>query len=100
MSTPNDIRRRRDAASSLQAKVAALRQVLQSDCPHPTPKKKYCGSKGHHFEESAGDYWIEWGCADCGKRWTTGTEREHINKYPGAIEVTRFNAVQHEGATE
>lgn len=56
-------------------------EALQLHCTHAEVTKRYRGSTGN-YDPSCDEYWIEWHCPDCDKRWTTDQSRENVLK-PG-----------------
>jgi hypothetical protein len=76
----------------LDKKGAALHEAekkLQSECPHEHLTYKYEGSGGS-WDNPRGEYWIQWHCQDCEKRWTTDQNIDEVNKYPNAKEIKRY----------
>ena len=41
---------------------------LREGCQHENPTKTYDGSSASYYDKA--EYWIDFECLDCGKRWT------------------------------
>jgi len=65
------------AIATKRAKIKAKIQVLnddlrklQSECLHENATHVHKGSTGN-YDPSCDSYWVEHGCPDCDKFWTT-----------------------------
>lgn len=76
----------------IQGKMQKLHDELKSlreECPHQNLTYKYGGDSGN-YDRSQDCYWIDWGCSDCDKRWTTSQDNSyHLTSvvYPHAIRI-------------
>lgn len=79
----------------INIKINALNEEIkttQESCPHADLEYKYGGSSGN-YDRSQDDYWLDWKCNDCGKRWTTSQENPwHQTKiqHPQSKRVLKF----------
>jgi hypothetical protein len=82
------MRKRLASLTQQEAKIHEKIKLLQAECPHITLTMRYGGDTGN-FDPANDSYWVDWACQDCGKRWSTSQDREEIQKYPHAINITR-----------
>lgn len=65
---------------------------LQETCDHSgNPVYSYHGSSGN-WSKADDEYWMEWHCKDCDKRWSTSQNNAwHLTKevYPNAKQVRK-----------
>lgn len=89
MQKKNRWRKRREQLEKQNASWLAKYNANQDSCPHENLFYKYgCGDNA--WSGSVFDYWFDWICTDCNKRWTTPQNLEELKKYPHAQRVENF----------
>lgn len=66
--TQEDIRKKWESIDRREDKLVKELAKLQSLCEHPNVDKTYKSNTGN-YDPSADNYWIEFVCPDCRKRW-------------------------------
>lgn len=72
-----NIKTKFDKLNQIQLELHQSFLKLQDQCDHSGDLRyEYCGS-GDNYDRSDDDYWIDWHCIDCNKRWTTSQQNSH-----------------------
>ena len=78
--------RQRLAIEKLQTKLYLnLKQLQDEKCPHHNLTYVPKGTeRGWDYDA---EYWYDWKCSDCDKRWRTEQTLEEVKKYPQAVKI-------------
>ena len=70
----NKFREKREKIEVLQEELNTQIKILQENCDHQGDLTYEYQGSSDGWSRSDDDYWIDWHCNDCGKRWTTSQE--------------------------
>jgi hypothetical protein len=73
----NKFREKREKIEVLQKELHAQIKLLQEHCDHQDDLTHEYQGSSDGWSRSDDDYWIDWHCNDCGKRWTTSQENSY-----------------------
>jgi hypothetical protein len=88
----SEVKYYREKLEARIAEIQILIKQLQGVCPHDNLTYKYGGDSGN-YDRSQDEYWIDWHCNDCEKRWTTSQENSyHLTTvvYPQARRIQGY----------
>jgi hypothetical protein len=86
------IREKRKALELIARNAHDALAVLQSQCEHKGDLTYQYQGGGSGWDKSSDDYWMDWHCYECGKRWTTDQHNAYgltTRWYPNAKQVRK-----------
>jgi hypothetical protein len=73
-SQKNKFREKREKIEVLRRELNTQIELLQEQCDHQGDLTYEYQGSSDGWSRSDDEYWIDWHCNDCGKRWTTSQE--------------------------
>lgn len=86
------IREKREALELIAKNAHDALAALQNQCAHKGDLTYQYQGGGSGWDKSSDDYWMEWHCYECGKRWSTSQQNAYeltTKVHPNAKQVRK-----------